>query len=108
NHVHTSEGAMDNPQPIRVPTSPRAAILPFGDLAWERFEQFGHDMLLALPGMRPGTAHRYGTQGQKQRGIDLIVQRDNGEWSVFSNKRYKKYQPHHVREHIDETTYKAD
>jgi hypothetical protein len=65
-------------------------------------------MLLALPGMRPGTAHRYGTQGQKQRGIDLIVQREDGEWWAFSNKRYKKYQPSHVREHIDETTYRAD
>jgi hypothetical protein len=37
---------------------------------------------------RPGTAHRYGTLGQKQRGTDLIVQRENGDWWAFSNKRY--------------------
>jgi hypothetical protein len=93
--------------PAQPPASPRVATLPFGDLAWERFEQFAHDMLLALPGMRPGTAHRYGTQGQEQRGIDLIVQRENGDRWAFSNKRYKKYQPHHVQKHIDETTFDA-
>ncbi len=95
-------------QPIRPPALSRVSTLPFADLAWERFEQFAHDMILALPGMRPETAHRHGTQGQKQRGIDLIVQRDCGEWWAFSNKRYKKYQPHHVRKHIAETTYRAD
>src|SRR5260370_32376512 len=95
-------------QLIGPPVSPRVATLPFADLAWERFEQFSHDMLLALPGMRPGTAHRYGTPGQGQRGIDLTVQRENGERWAFSNKRYKQYQPHHVRKHISESTYDAD
>src|ERR1700687_4494680 len=90
------------------PASPRVATLPFGDLAWERFEQLAHDFLLALPGMRPETAHRYGTQGQRQRGIDLIVHRKNGEWWAFSNKRYKNYKPSHVRTHIGETKYNAD
>jgi hypothetical protein len=65
-------------------------------------------MLLALPGVRPETAHRYGTQGQKQRGIDLTVDRTDGTRWAFSNKRYDDYQPHDVRKHIGETTYKAD
>jgi hypothetical protein len=95
-------------QPIPPPASPRVATLPFGSLAWERFEQFAHDMLLSLPGMRPGTAHHYGTKGQKQKGIDLTVQRESGELWGFSNKRYKTYEPHHVRKHIGETSYRAD
>lgn len=93
---------------VRPPASPRVAALPFGDLEWDRFEQFGQDMLLSLPGMRFGTAHRYGTQGQEQRGIDLTVQREDGEYWAFSNKRYKNYRPHHVREHVGDTTYQAD
>jgi hypothetical protein len=95
-------------QVTRPPLAPRAATLPFSELPWERFEQLAHDLLLALPGMRPETAHRYGTQGQAQRGIDLIVQRADDTWWAFSNKRYKKYQPHHVRDHIADTTYRAD
>src|SRR5437773_5949613 len=95
-------------QPARSPISSRVPTLPFGDIPWERFEQFGHDMLLALPGVQPETAHRYGTQGQKQRGIDLTVDRTDGERWAFSNKRYEDYQPHDVRKHIHETTYKAD
>jgi hypothetical protein len=95
-------------RPDLPPVSPRVATLPFADLSWGRFEQFAHDLLLALPGMRPGTAHRYGTQGQAQRGIDLTVQREDGERWGLSNKRYKKYQPHHVAKHVADTTYPAD
>jgi hypothetical protein len=84
------------------------ATLPFSDLPWERFEQFAHDMLLALPGMRSETAHRYGTQGQTQQGIDLTVLRTDGTRWGFSNKRYKKYQPNHAQKHITDTTYRAD
>jgi hypothetical protein len=58
--------------------------------------------------MRPETTHRYGTQGQTQRGIDLTVQHEDGKVWAFSNKRYRRYQPHHVREHIEETTYEAE
>src|SRR5437667_1026539 len=93
---------------MNPPIRPRVGVLPFSDLPWERFEQFAHDMLLSLPGMRAGTAHRYGTQGQDQRGIDLTVQRNNGRRWGFSNKRYKKYQPHHVGKHVADTTYNAD
>lgn len=93
---------------VRSPLTPRVASLPFSELPWERFEQFAHDMLTALPGTRPETAHRYGTQGQTQQGIDLIVQKTDDNWWAFSNKRYKKYQPNHAQKHIADTTYKAD
>ena len=95
-------------RPPLPPVIPRIATLPFGDLSWERFEQFGHDLLLLLPGMRPETAHRYGTQGQIQHGIDLTVKRADGKQWAFSSKRYKHCQKHHVQEHIAETTYQAD
>src|SRR4051812_24929029 len=93
---------------MRPPVSPRVSTLPLSDLAWERFEQFGHDILLALPGMRPATAHRYGTQGQTQRGIDLFVQQEDDEWWAFSCKKYKKYHPGDFRKHVSDTTYQAD
>ncbi len=90
------------------PTQPRVAVLPFSDLPWERFEQFAHDLLSAFPGIRAETSHRYGTEGQKQSGIDLFVRGQDGKVWAFSCKRYKNYQPHHVRKHIEETTYQAD
>ncbi|MFN0051604.1 MAG: hypothetical protein ACKV0T_05395 [Planctomycetales bacterium] len=77
-------------------------------MAWERFEQFGHDLAGSLIGMRPETAHRYGTQGQTQCGIDVIVAHEDGSTWAFSNKRYKKYYASHVQAHIADATYPAD
>ncbi len=94
---------------LSPPIKPRVATLPFSELSWERFERLAHDLLLGLPWMVPESAHRYGTQGQTQFGIDLTVQHRNGERWAFSNKRYhNKYQPSHVQEHVADTTYVAD
>jgi hypothetical protein len=90
------------------PSVSRLPALPFSDLSWERFEQFAHDLVCGLRNMRPETAHRYGTQGQAQQGIDVIVDdNDNKSWG-FSNKRYKQYHPSDVQKHIADTTYAAD
>lgn len=94
--------------PINPPISPRVSTLPLSDMAWERFEAFSCDLLLALPWVDPATVHRYGTQGQAQKGIDLTLTDRKGQRWGFSNKRYRKYQPHHVGEHVDDTTYDAD
>ena len=32
----------------------------------------------------------YGTRGQKQYGIDLLVRRNNGAYEVWQTRRYKK------------------
>lgn len=94
--------------PLISPLSPRVPTLPFSELSWERFEQCALDLLPNLKGMRPETAHRYGTQGQSQKGIDLFVEHESGARWAFSNKRYKSYRPSDVKNHIAETTYPAD
>lgn len=91
---------------LDLPVSPRPSALRLDELPWERFEAFAHDLIARLPGY--SGCHRYGKQGQVQRGIDVFADNAGGQRWAFSNKRYKRYQVNHVSEHISETTYSAD
>jgi Restriction endonuclease len=78
-----------------------------GELPWERFEQFAHDLIARLPGFT--NCHRQGGQGHAQGGIDVFADDVQAQRWAFSNKRYTRtpYQPHHVTKHVSETTYAA-
>jgi len=94
-------------QPPPDPLTSRPLHLPLGELPWERFEAFTHDLIERLPGFTG--CHRHGGQGQAQGGIDVFADDAQAQRWAFSNKRYTRtiYQPHHVTRHISETTYIA-
>src|SRR4051812_41878216 len=70
------------------PASPATNHLPLLDPAfdWERFEQFSHHFVSLQPGVV--TAHRYGTQGSTQKGIDIAATLENTAEETYQCKRY--------------------
>ena len=90
---------------IVPPLAPRVDTFSLGDMPWERFESFAHDLIARSPGYV--NCHLYGTRGQKQRGIDLFADDAAGRRWAFSNKRHREYHPSDARDHIAETTYQA-
>ncbi|WP_287070794.1 restriction endonuclease [Mesorhizobium sp.] len=66
----------------------RGDRLPFLELSWEDFERFCRRLAEASGDVE--CAWAYGTRGQKQYGIDLLVRRTDGTYEVWQTKRYKK------------------
>ena len=83
-------------------------VLPLLDsqLNWHRFEGFIRQLIGLLPGVR--LVKRYGKQGSKQKGIDLIAILDNGERWVFQCKQYGSFKLNDAKKSVAEATYQAD
>lgn len=93
---------------VRPPIVSRPDTFPLNDLEWDRFESFCTNFISHLPGVKRWTAHRYGQQGDQQKGIDIIVEMENGERWVFQCKKYKSFKANQVRAAIQKCTYQAD
>ncbi len=69
-------------------------MLPFSDLSSpDQFEQLCARLVERLPGVIPGSVHRYGTPGEKQHGIDIeadFATPDGRKRVVYQCKRYQK------------------
>lgn len=83
-------------------------VLPLLDsqLNWHRFEGFIRQLIGLLPGVR--LVKRYGKQGSKQRGIDLIAILDNEEKWVFQCKQYGLFKLNDAKKSVSKATYQAD
>jgi hypothetical protein len=90
------------------PVSPRPDRLPLNDsnFSWDRFESFCLDFISKLPEVK--NCHRYGTQGDYQKGIDIFADLENGKRWAFQCKQYEKYTESKARETIQKATYHAD
>lgn len=73
---------------VSPPVNTRGDRLPFVELSWENFERLCRRLAEANGGVEDAWA--YGTRGQKQYGIDLLVRRSDGTYEVWQTKRYKK------------------
>lgn len=79
--------AKPSKEAVRPPVNTRGDRLPFFELSWENFERLCRR--LAEAGGDVERAWAYGTRGQKQYGIDLLVRRSDGTYEVWQTKRYK-------------------
>ncbi len=96
----------------RLPVSPPVVVCPDvlplldSQLNWHRFEGFIRQLIGLLPGVR--LVKRYGKQGSKQKGIDLIAILDNGEKWVFQCKQHGSFKLNDAKKSVAKTTYHAD
>lgn len=100
---------LDNPQwlltpPDRnIPDPPvvtKSQLLPFEKLNWRDFER----LCLRLAAREGDAEHwqLYGTEGQSQGGIDILVRRASAEaYSVWQSKRHKTFGPADIERAVD-------
>jgi hypothetical protein len=69
----------------------RAQNLPFTELEWRDFERLCRRLALLRGVVEHALA--YGTPGQAQYGIDILVRFADGAYEVWQTKRYKAMQP---------------
>jgi hypothetical protein len=73
-------------------------VLPFLDLPWKDFERLCRS--LAERDGTVETAHSYGTVGQAQFGIDILVRLTDGSYEVWQTKRHETFGAAQVREAV--------
>jgi len=81
------------------PVQSKASTLPFEGMDWRDFERLCRR--LAECGGKVEQALAYGTAGQAQFGIDVLVRLTDGTFEVWQTKRHKKFNPSDVRAAID-------
>jgi hypothetical protein len=93
---------------VMPPVMPRPNQLPLNDpnWLWDRFEAFCLDLISQFAEVKD--CHRYGKQGDFQRGIDIFADLDNGERWAFQCKRYKRYTAGQTQKAIEKATYRAN
>jgi hypothetical protein len=93
---------------ISPPVRPAPELLPLGthDFTWARFQTFCLDFVAKLPGAKKYS--HYGKAGNRQRGIDLKVDFENGEKWVFQCKQWKEFSGRDAEKAINATIYAAD
>jgi len=88
--LHDPEGSIPPPPVVTRPTK-----LPFTKLQWRDFER-----LCRRLAERNGNVEHvlsYGTPGQAQFGIDILVRLADGTYEVWQTKRYRRIEPADVR-----------
>jgi len=92
---------------VSPPVAPLPELLPLGDpnLPWERFEAFCRDLISRLPPVR--NCYHYGKPGDRQRGIDLIAELEDGTKWAFQCRQRKRLGRPEVERAIAATTYRA-
>jgi len=98
----------DSPRELDQPVRPTVARLPFDQLSPERFEQFMQELVQMEQGDGETSVHRFGTEGEKQSGVDLVVQRENQIVETVQCKRRKTFGPAHVQAVVDDTEIEAE
>jgi hypothetical protein len=87
--------AQRGPSAVSPPVVQRPLKLPFQEIDPDRFEQCCRSLVERMPDVR--AAHRYGTTGQAQHGIDIYAELEDGSSAVFQCRRYEKMSPAHIR-----------
>lgn len=96
----------DSPGAAQRPVRPQLTILPVWELAPEKFEELIADLGQSL---RPDTfVSRFGTQGHKQYGVDIVAERDSRYVLTYQCKRHRDFGPQDVRDAVAEVTLDAD
>ncbi len=72
----------------RPPAATRPDQLPFLELGWADFERLARRLAAAAGQVED--AWVYGTTGQAQYGIDILVRMADGTYEVWQTKRYQK------------------
>ncbi|HEU5026190.1 MAG TPA: helix-turn-helix domain-containing protein [Spirillospora sp.] len=85
----------NRPEDINAPVRPRSITLPLHELPPDRFEQFSADLAQAL--YPNAEVHRYGGQGHKQGGIDVLVTHPIGKPTGIQCKREGEFGPAKVK-----------
>jgi len=80
---------------VAPPTKTKRDRLPFLVIQWMDFEKLA--WRLAGRGAHVEQAWHYGTSGQSQYGIDLLVRLADGKYEVWQTKRYRKISAADVR-----------
>ena len=92
--------------PVRA--RPLSPDLPIDSLTPEDFERFCRSLVKAL--YPTAEVYRFGSQGDKQDGIDLCAQESDGSITTYQCKRYSsktRFGPTQVRNTIASTTIRA-
>jgi hypothetical protein len=81
---------------------PKVESLPFDRLGWQRFEQIGARLLEAGHASRLIQAFRYGRQGQKQFGIDVVALKSNSKKQIVMQcKNVREVRKGDLRDWVD-------
>lgn len=93
---------------VLPPATPRLDRLPlnYPSFSWDDFEKFCFGFIDLLP--RVEKCHRYGTQGDSQKGIDIFADLESGEIWAFQCKKHEKYTEAKVKGVIKKATYPAN
>ncbi|MBW4493876.1 MAG: hypothetical protein KME26_12480 [Oscillatoria princeps RMCB-10] len=93
---------------VLPPATPRPDRLPLNDpnFPWERFESFCSDLIARIPAIVK-ECHRYGKQGNSQKGIDIFADSESGERWAFQCRQYDKYTKSQTQETIKSAKYPA-
>jgi transcriptional regulator with XRE-family HTH domain len=79
--------------------SPRIVTLRLADLMPEKFEQFTADLVQLL--YPKASVHRFGEQGHKQDGVDVIAVKPDGKMeATFQCKRRQQFGPEEVKKAV--------
>jgi hypothetical protein len=85
--------------PPPPPVISRAAELPFDKLEWRDFERLCRR--LAERGGLVEKVHAYGTAGQAQGGIDILVRLADEKYEVWQVKRHRQITPNKIAGIVD-------
>lgn len=96
--------------PPSLPVRPRTHDLPLlnDEFDWECFERFCVELVRQTRGVVEHSVHRYGVQGDDQRGVDIVAKMLDGTTRVFQCRRVKDFGPAAAQAVIDECGYEAD
>lgn len=83
---HQEENSVED---LKLPAKAHEECLPLEGLAWDAFEAFCLDLIARL--IKPQEIYHYGTQGDNQRGIDIVADLNNGEKWAFQCKQWQQF-----------------
>jgi hypothetical protein len=97
---------MTNPPAVRPPIQTADPLLPIaeGEFTWQQFETFCEDYVRVLA--RTDKVYRYGTRGQKQKGIDFFADEAGGR-TTYQCRQWAKFTVKDAKKAVAETTYEG-
>jgi hypothetical protein len=90
----------------RPPIRTADPLLPLaeGEFTWQQFETFAEDYVRVLA--RMDKVYRYGTRGQKQKGIDFYADEADGR-ATYQCRQWEKFTAKDAEKAVAETTYEG-
>lgn len=96
----------DHPGEVQKPVRPHLTLLPVSELAPDKFEELVADVAREL---RPDTfVSRFGSQGHKQYGVDIVAEKNARYVQTYQCKRHKEFGPQDVKDAVAQVTIDAD